>query len=415
MKWKRFVAELSLAIACLPLLWLGVGSAFCAEKTPPERPKAVRPSNNRLAAQGFDELYNGDYALAIRDFSKLRSEYPNDPFPANYLLATEVFQELDRIGALNTESYSAEGFLKEKARQPLDPEVRKRIYALIAEVESMCNARLEKDPDDTDALYARGVARGFNSTYKGMAEKSWLGAIRSAMAARRDHERVLELDPSYIDAKTTVGIHNYIMGSLDWPTRMLVKLVGVSGNRRKGLEYLREVSRANVTSSNDAALALSLFLRREQRYAEALTLVKGLTERYPRNFLLAIEYAHLLNAAGYGPQAIAQYRRVLKTGREGNYSWFHPEMAAWGLGISLRGQRQFQQAAEAFDLVGTVKEADPVLVVRATLAAGEMYDTLGQRENAIERYHYVIDHAANDERARRAHKYLRHPYQYVER
>jgi tetratricopeptide (TPR) repeat protein len=404
MNWKRASAILSLTLLCI--------SVLCAGQKAPERPKAVRPSNNALAARGFDELYNADYGPAIRDFTELRNQFPNDPFPKLYLIAAELFQELERIGALNTESYSAEGFLKEKPRRPLDPEVRKEIFDLISQVEAECNARLEKDPDDVDALYARGVARGFASTYKGMAEKAWLSAIRSALAARRDHERVLELDPSYVDAKTTVGIHNYIMGSLNWPTRMLVKLVGVSGDRKKGLRYLREVSQANVTSSNDAALALSLFLRREQRYEEALKLVKGLSERYPRNFLIAVEYANLLNAAGHGLEAIAQYRLVLANGREGKYSHFYPEMAAWGLGISLRGQRLFLHAAEAFDMVAAVPDADPVLVVRATLAAGEMYDTLGQREKAIERYRRVIRDAADDERAKRAHEYLQHPYHY---
>ena len=152
----------------------------------------------------------------------------------------------------------------------------------------------------------------------GMAEKSWMPAIRSAMAARRDHERVLELDPSYVDAKMTVGIHNYIIGSLNWAGRAAVALFGVTGNRQKGLEYLREVSRSNGTSSNDAALALSLFLRREQRYDEALQLVGRLSHQYPRNFLLAVEHAHLLNAAGHGREAIAEYQQALEKGREGN-------------------------------------------------------------------------------------------------
>jgi len=66
-------------------------------------------------------------------------------------------------------------------------------------------------PRDVDALYARGVALGFRSTYMGMAEKHWLQAVRAALAARRDHEKALEIDPHYVDAKMTVGIHNYII------------------------------------------------------------------------------------------------------------------------------------------------------------------------------------------------------------
>ena len=32
------------------------------------------------------------------------------------------------------------------------------------------------------------------------------------MGARHDHERVLELDPNYLDAKMVVGTHNYVIG-----------------------------------------------------------------------------------------------------------------------------------------------------------------------------------------------------------
>ena len=377
-------------------------------------PAAIRPGNNELAARGFTELYNGDYDPAVRDFTALHDRYPDDPFPSNYLLAAEVFHELSRIGALDTESYSNDNFLDAKARKPLDQAARKRILDLCARVERQCNERLQTNSRDTDALYARGVARGFRATYMGMAEKSWMAAVRSAMGARRDHERVLELDPDYVDAKMTVGIHLYIIGSLNWAARTAVALFGVSGNRQKGLEYLREVSRAHGTSSNEAAMALSLFLRREQRYAEALELVDHLSREYPRNFLLAAEYAHLLNAAGHGRQAIAQYRAVLERGRAGKYSQFLPEAAAWGLGISLRGQREFEEAAEAFDEVAANQDADPVLIDRATLAAGEMYDTLQRREEAVAHYKKLIANGRSNPYTLAARKHLRRPYVFKE-
>jgi hypothetical protein len=395
---SRFAIIAVLAVFCVPV---------CAAQTQAH----IRPSNNALAARGFNELYNADYDPALRDFSRLQSEYPDDPFTSNYLLAAEIFKELNRIGALDTETYSSEGFLHSKPRRPLDLAAQKRIFDLAAHVEALCNARLQAHPNDADALYARGVALGFRSTYMGMAQKAWLSGIRAALAARRDHERVLELDPSYVDAKMTVGIHNYIVGSLNWAGRAAVALVGVTGNRQKGIDYLREVSRSNGTARNDAAMALSLFLRREQRYAEALELVGRVSREYPRNFLLAVEYAHLQNAAGHAPEAIAQYRRVLENGREGKYSTFQPELASWGLGIALRGQREFEQAADAFDLVATARNADPSLLDRAAVAAGEMYDILGHRAQAIARYRKVLDSGRDGDAQAAARKHLHHPYQ----
>src|ERR1700687_4659800 len=183
MNQNRFVAPLVLAALCL-----FIGASVCAAQSAPPGlatgtgqrmdlralTPAIRPTNNELAARGFDELYNGDYDPAIRDFTQLRSQYPDDPFPANYLLAAELFKELYRICALDTETYSSESFLTSRARRPLDMAAQKRIFELIARVESLCNARLQKNPNDTDALYARGVARGFRRTYMGMAGSAWV-------------------------------------------------------------------------------------------------------------------------------------------------------------------------------------------------------------------------------------------------
>ena len=43
-------------------------------------------------------------------------------------VSAEIFKELNRIGALDTETYSGESFLTSKPQRPLDPAVRKRIF-----------------------------------------------------------------------------------------------------------------------------------------------------------------------------------------------------------------------------------------------------------------------------------------------
>ena len=412
--WFRLVAGMissrMVSIVLIAALLAGVALPVVAQ----QRIAAVRPDNNALANAGFNELYNEEYAASIRDFERLQAQYPLDPFPSNYLVAALLFKELSRIGALDTETYSGNNFLTAKPKKPLDMAVQKRIFDLIARVESQCNARLQKNPNDTDALYSRGVARGFRSTYMGMAEKSWPAGIRSSLAARRDHERVLEIDPNYVDAKMTVGIHNYIVGSMGWAGRAAVALVGVTGNKQKGLQYLRQVSRSHGPSSNDATMALALFLRREQLYPEALELVRGISREYPKNFLLAVEYAHLLNAAGHGREAIAEYRAIIERGRAGKFSIYHPEMAAWGLGVSLRGQREYQQAAEAFGQVSACRDVDPALSDRALVAAGEMYDALGRRDLAVADYRRAMSGGRDGDAVSAARRHLRHPYQFSE-
>jgi len=372
----------------------------------------VVPSKNPLAKRAFDHFYNMEYDRAIREFEQLVKEYPENPIANNYLLSVVMFKELYRIGAMDTESYANDSFLDIKAKQSLDPEVTKQVNDLLDRSELLCNERLQKEPNDIDALYARGVERGMRSTFMGMGQRAWLAAARSALSARRDHERVLQLDPDFVDAKISVGIHNYIIGSLNWFYRSMVALAGVTGNKQKGLEYLRQVADAKGVASMDARIALALFLRREQKYPEALKVVKSMMDDYPKNYLAAVEYAHLLNAAGRGPEAIDSYRKVLTTCLEGKYPSCDPQSVAFRLGAALRGQRRFDEAAEAFAMVEGFPEPERKLVLRSNLAAGEMYDSAAKRVLAIQKYKEVLAADAGSPEGQQAKKHIGKPYRY---
>jgi hypothetical protein len=93
---------------------------------------------------------------------------------------------------------------------------RDQIMAFTARARSLSNALLDANPKGVDALYAQGVTRSLQATYLGLVDKAWFGALRSALNARRDHERVLQLAPEYTDAELVVGIDEYVVGSLPW-------------------------------------------------------------------------------------------------------------------------------------------------------------------------------------------------------
>jgi tetratricopeptide (TPR) repeat protein len=373
---------------------------------------SVSPSKNPLAKRAFDHFYSMEYDRSIQEFERLVAEFPENPIANNYLLSAVMFKEMYRIGALDTESYASDSFLDIKAKKTLDPAVTKRILELLERTEHLCNERLKKDPDDIDALYARGVGRGMRSTFMGMGQRAWLAAIRSALGARRDHERVLQMDPDFVDAKMSIGIHNYIIGSLNWFYRSMVALAGVTGNKQKGLDYLRQVADSKSVASMDARIALALFLRREQKYPEALKVVKSMLDDYPKNYLAAIEYANLLNAAGRGPEAIESYRKILLNYREGKYPSADPNAAAFGLGGALRGQRRFEEAAQAFAMVEGFPQPEKKLVLRSNLAAGEMYDSAAKRELAVLKYKEVLAADAGSPEGQLARKHLSKPYKY---
>ena len=295
-------------------------------------------------------------------------------------------------------------------RNGVDPKVRQRIRELTDKALTVADRQLQANPDDVNALYARGTVRATRATTMGLMDKAWFAGLRSAIGARHDHERVLALDPGYSDAKLVVGIDNYVLGSLPLGVKIAASVVGISGSRQKGIQYLYDAAEGGGEASVDAKIALSLFLRREQRYPEAIKLVGQLVSGYPKNFLFALEYANLLAAAGHGPESIAAYRKLLANAREGWYQDPRPDQATMALGEALRGQNDFQGAVQAYESVASFPRVEPELLDRANLAAGQMYDLLQRRELAIHKYQQVISAAGNSPRAAEARKYLKQAY-----
>jgi tetratricopeptide (TPR) repeat protein len=372
------------------------------------RPAELRPSDP-LNQAAFEHYYNLDHDAAIEDFEKIMARHPNDPFAVNHLISAIQMRELYRMGAMNTGDYSNDNFIG-KAHRPADPAQKERIKQLVERAEKLENAELARDPNNVDMLYARGVTRGQFALYTALIERAWFSALRNAVGARRDHERVLQLDPHYTDAKLVVGAHNYVMGNLSLAVKIAVALVGLSGDKDKGLQYLNDAYHGNGETSVDAGIVLMVFLRREKRYGEALQITGALGPRFPRNYLLPLEEGNLLRVSGKNDEAEEHYRRVWQNGREGKYGSLHYEIAAIGLGDLLRGEKKYQAAAAAYELVGEVAGADPELLQKANLGAGEMYDQLQKRDLAVKKYEAVVATNSGNAEADKARMRMKDAY-----
>src|SRR2546427_4076229 len=219
------------ALSSIPLVILMLSAAAAAQARPAIALASSTP-NDPPAEAAFEHFYNMEYDRATQEFERLMARHPNDPFAVNHLLTTVVMRELYRMGAMNTGEYANDSFVGQ-AHRPADPKAKERIKALVQRAEKLEDQRLSANPNDADALYARGVTRGQFATYTALVERAWFSALRNAVGARHDHERVLELDPKYIDAKLVVGAHYYVMGSLPWGVKVAVSLVGLSGSKQK--------------------------------------------------------------------------------------------------------------------------------------------------------------------------------------
>src|SRR5258708_7890728 len=213
----------------------------------------------------FEHFYNMDYDRSVQEFDKILDRHPDDPFAVNHLLTTVLLRELYRMGAMSTGEYANDSFIGQ-AHRPANPKVKEQIRRLVERAENLEDTQIKVNGNDAKALYARGVTRAQFALYTALVERAWISALRNAVGARHDHGRFLELDPNYVEAKLLVATHNYVMGSLPWSVKVAGTMVGLSGTKEKGFEYLHEVATSSGENSIDAKLVLSLFLRRDHPF-----------------------------------------------------------------------------------------------------------------------------------------------------
>src|SRR5439155_7684548 len=342
-----FLARLVVPVCAF--LTLGAVASLRAQTAHEADTLSYRP-NDPVNLTAFNHFYNLDYDRAVQEFDQVLQRHPDDPFAVNHLLTAVLFRELYRMGALNTGEYANDSFIH-APHHTADPKAQQRIKQLVARALKLEEKRLSANSKDIDVLYARGVTRAQFATYTALIEHAWFSALRNAVGARHDHEKVLELEPHNLDAKLIVGAHNYVAGSLPWAVKTASSVIGLGGNKEKGLEYLHQAAEGNTETSIDAKIVLVVFLRRERQFDEALHILRTLEPAYPHNVLFALEEGNLLRAKGDEQAAEAVYRQVWLDGKRGRYSGLHYEIAAVAQGDLLRDQKDYSAAATAYEQV----------------------------------------------------------------
>jgi hypothetical protein len=361
--------------------------------------------------QAFQRFYTLDYDGALARFVQIQAENPTSPLAVDFVLDAVIFRELYRLDLLDTTFYAHDGFLNGKHPVVAGAGIAERVNSLYSQAVALSEQQLSSHPDDVDALFARGWARSLRAVYIGLMERSFVPALHVALQARSDNEKVLKLDPRYVDARLVVGVHQYVTGSLPFGLKILVGAAGITGSKQKGIEDLRQAGASGVITSVEARTALGLFLRREAKYDEAIGVTRTLTEEYPHNFLFWLELANLTKDAGRGQEAIAQYKHVLEQAKKpGYFPSAHMELAWFGLADTLQGQKNYAEAAEAYNEATAQPTISVDLKGRCDLNSGKMYDLLNERDMAMKQYEVVLRQDGDSAQADSARKYLKTPF-----
>jgi tetratricopeptide (TPR) repeat protein len=373
----------------------------------------IAAAQESLVERGYNHFYNLEYHEAIADFEQAIRQSPDDPEFHNHLAQAIVFQEMFRNGALESELVSGTNSFLRRPRLNPSPETEKRFLDEVSKAIALGQARLQKNPKDTAAMYALGISYGLRSNYFWVVKKSWRDSLRDATSARRYHNRITELEPGNVDARLVQGLHDYIVGSLPWSYRMLGFLIGIHGDKEQGIRTVEDVAAHGKANRVDAEIFLCALYRRENQTRRAVPMVQDLIRRFPRNYLLRLELSQMYSMAGdkdHALQAIEELAR-LKTEDAPGFEGLPWEKIWFQEGTIQFWYRDFDQALENMKKVAAAAEdVDLNTGVFAFLRMGQLYDLTHRRTEAVAAYKRAIAYAPEAEAAQEAKKYLSAPY-----
>ncbi len=374
---------------------------------------AISPAAQNLVDYGWDRFYNLEYDAAIADFERAIAQDPNSPDLHNHLAEAVVFKEMYRNGALESEMVSGNNSLLRRARMNPSAETRAKFLSEIGKSLSLCDARLKKNPNDTIALYAEGIAYGIRSDYFWVVEKSWYESLHDATSARKAHNRLVELEPNNVDARLVQGLHDYIVGSLPWHYRMVGFLVGFHGDKEKGIRIVQDVAQNGKLDKVDAEIFLCALYRRENHPDRAVPVVQDLIRRFPRNYLLRLELSVMYSMAGdkvHGLEAVEEAARLKRTNAPGfdRMPW---EKIYYQEGSIQFWYRDEDRALENLQKVAAgIENVDLNTGAYTYLRIGQIYDMTNRRAQAVEYYKKAIAYEPQADGAAQSRKYLATPY-----
>jgi len=363
--------------------------------------------------QGYTHFYNLEYDEALAAFGQALARHPDDPELHNHLAQTIVVQEMYRNGALESELVSGNNSFIRRAKLEPSPEMERRFLDELGKAMSISEDRLRKNPRDTAAMYALGISYGLRCNYNWVVKKAWRDSLKDANAARRYHNKISEIDPANVDARLVQGLHDYVVGSLPWGYRMLGFMVGIHGDKEKGIQTVQEVSKNGKLNRVDAEIFLCALYRRENQTKRAIPLVEDLIQRFPRNYLLRLELSQMYSMAGDKSHAIDAVEEVarLKTRHAPGYDRVPWEKVYFQEGTIQFWYNELDQSLENLKKVAAANEqVDLNTGVYARLRIGQIYDMTHRRDEAIAAYKEAIAYAPQADAALESRKYLAAPY-----
>ena len=372
-----------------------------------------------LRLEGSAALFNSDFDRARQKFTEINRLFPEHPAGPFLLASTLWLQKLNESRRLQAALYNSKSFYA-KNEDKVDLGMVGQFRDLTRQAIMLAKARLKANTQDVDMLYFLGATEGLKAAFEATVQRSFSAALRDGASSVDHHRQVIKLDPNYHDAELTIGLYDYVAGSLPLPVKLLASIAGVRGSKKRGIATLERVAKEGRWARHDAQIMLIALYKREKRFNDALALSRELASQYPHSDLFKLETADALvsraaverqnnnipAATDLEREAFGLFETLLHD-REAARSY---DLVHFRYGESLLVTGHPELAAKEFLAVTSATNGEPGLVTMAQLRAAQTLDLMGKRNEAVVRYQTVLNRPNVYDTYDQAARGLREPY-----
>jgi tetratricopeptide (TPR) repeat protein len=365
-------------------LWPAVAVVLCLAPAAQAQPAPID--------QAYTAAYQLDYADAVALLNKAIAANPNDP-DAHRAMAVVSWLRIGFLrGSVTVDDYLGSVSKPNVNMIPPPPEDAQRFQRHIARALELSEALLRARPRDPEAHFKVGSVVGIQASYGATVEGKVLASFRAARRAYDEHEQVLALDPRRKDAALIVGTYRYIVSALSLPLRLMAYVAGFGGGKERGLAMIEEAAGSGGQTQVEAKFALLLLYNREQRYGDAMRVVRELQQQFPRNRLLWLEAGSTLLRAAQHADAETMLSEGLRRLASDQRERMFGEDALWHYkrGVARARLGRLEPARQDFQ-VALSREARDWVRGRAHAEVGQLFEKAGDREQARREYRLAIE------------------------
>jgi hypothetical protein len=412
------------AILLLPFLLLpALSGSTLTQSGERKTSRAAAERLEELYAKGSAALFNLDYDSAQQTFKEMARLFPDDPTGTQMQAYTLWLETLNKSRLLQAAIYSTQSFYAGTEEKP-DRRLLQNFRDLTRQATQLAKVRLQRNPRDPQMLYILGAIETLKGSFAATIERRFIAALRYGSSGVDRQREVIKLDPNFHDAELSIGLYEYIIGTLPLGAKLLANMVGARGSKKRGIETLERVAKEAHWERDDARVLLIGLYKHEKRFPEALELSRELQEKYPRNYLFRLETADTLilqavterranrikEAAAFETEAVSAFDQLLHARSASGASARALDLIHFRYGEALLLLGQPEHAAMEFLAATIVNGAEAGLVTRAHLRAAQAFDLAGKRDEALTEYRIVLSRPNIYDSLEQARRGLKEPY-----